>query len=130
MSKQADVLARLADAIERQNVLVAEQLRAERLRTLSRPEIDAEIVARRKPLRPFSPQALLRAAPFAYAEAFNAKVPGDFLTIREDHIGVRCPCGDEHRVGHEGYPCGAPCGRYFLFDGADVLVASSSRPES
>lgn len=103
------------------------------------PEFRAEMAAIRRPLARFSPAALIRAAPYVYADAFTTLVPREFFTqVADGSLLVACPCKVEHVVGDAGYPASAECGRYFLYDGQDVRVwrpdpdepEPDARPES
>lgn len=60
---------------------------------------------------------------------FHTAIPRQAWTAREADLAVRCNCGIEHPLSAvPGTPENAPCGRWFLFDGTDVRVAT--RPSS
>lgn len=134
MSKAlSEAIQKLADVSAAQlAVMRAQEARARRAE-FERPDFQAELAAKRKPLRKFSAAAFIRAAPEVFAQ-FNAIVPVDFYSqYDENTIMVDCPCGEQHGLGTRGYPVGGACGRYFLYDGENVRVAlgpSTARQES
>lgn len=135
MSKLPDAIQALTD-VSRQQLRVLEEMdRRQRQREAEErfrsPAFRAELRAKQSPLRPFSPEAFIRAAPETFVEAFKGRVPDEFWTqVDEGKFAVACPCGVDHVVDGRGYPTSAVCGRYFLYDGEALLVAFSPRPES
>lgn len=135
---RTDEAAKLGDAID--NLAeITKALRDDRRRErtderYADPEFQAEIAAKRRPLRKMPFAAFVRAVPDLGA-AFQTKVPSNFWSLmgaeegRAARIDVLCPCGaTPHPVDYPS-PCpGAErnaCPRWYLYDARDVRVAFS-----
>ena len=118
-------LAGAVDAVRRDR-------REERLEArYSDPAFLAEQEARRRPLRKMPFGAFVAGIP-DLAEAFQAKVPGNFWTVIEGEVQVPCPCkGGIAAPRRWPEPCPAAertgCPRWYVYDGRDVRVAFSPR---
>lgn len=57
------------------------------------------------------------------AEQFTGRVPAEmYAQVDEGVVEVSCPCGDTHLAPINAFGSGE-CGRTFLYDGHEVLVA-------
>lgn len=124
-------LPQAVEALTRVSEAQLEAARAERRRLDRREaaerfesaEFQADLAAARRPMRRLSARAFIRAAPWVFAAAFDGEVPPEyFVQIADGAFAVACPCGVDHIVGGDGYPMGAECGRYFLYDGESMRV--------
>lgn len=54
---------------------------------------------------------------------FHTSIPRAAWSASGDGLTVRCNCGEEHALPADAFCERVGCGRFFLFDGADVRVA-------
>lgn len=131
----AESQAMLAEALDRLGRTLDADVRDRRRRDAEArerdPEFQAELEAKRRPLRKWPFAAVVRGIP-ELAGAFQTKVPGNFFTISEGRVEVPCPCkGATVFPALTPSPCPAAertgCPRWYVFDGEDVRVAFSPR---
>lgn len=124
MSGVAAAVERLADILEQDRVDRERDRRdGEARRRAEDPELTAELVAVRRPLRPLGPLLLPKVLHAGGPGTFETVVPAHYWTADADRetAELACPCGVKPQLpAWQIRVC--ECGRGYIYDGRQVRI--------